>query len=139
MAMDAAKIQAVVDWPLPRSVQTLRGFLGLAGYYHKFIKSHGEIAAPLTSQLKKNGFSWTDQATTSFLHLKKALTTAPVLTLPDFGHDFIIECDASRAGCGVVLHQGRTGCLLQRALAPRHRGLAAYERELIGLVQAVRH
>jgi hypothetical protein len=89
VAMDAAKVQVVVDWPPPRSVLALRGYLGLAGYYRKLIKSYGEIAPPLTALLKKNGFSWTDQATTAFLHLKKALTTALVLTLPDFGQDFI--------------------------------------------------
>jgi hypothetical protein len=140
VAMDVAKVQAVVDWLPPRSVRALREFLGLVGYYRKFIKSYGEIAAPLTALLKKNGFSWTDQTTTTFLHLKKALNTAPVLTLPDLGQDFTIECDASGAGFGVVLHQGAgLVAFFSRALAPRHRDLTAYERELIGLVHAVRH
>lgn len=98
-----------------------------------------ESSAPLTA-LKKNSFTWTDQATEAFQQLKMALTTAPVLTLPDFRQAFTVECDASGAGCGAVLHQGAGPvAYFSRALAPRHRGLAAYERELIGLIQAVRH
>ncbi|WVZ58041.1 hypothetical protein U9M48_008353 [Paspalum notatum var. saurae] len=134
VAMDATKVQAVVDWPTPRSVRALRGFLALAGYYRKFVQGYGEIAGPLNDLLKKNGFSWSIQ------QLKQALTTAPILTLPDFQKPFILECDASGTGCGAVLHQGAGPvAFFSRAFAPRHYGLAAYECELIGLVQAVRH
>jgi hypothetical protein len=84
VAMDNDKVLAVVDWPAPRTVRAVRGFLGLAGYYRKFIKGFGTIAAPLTALLKKDGFLWTDQAATAFEALKVALTTAPVLKLPDF-------------------------------------------------------
>jgi hypothetical protein len=114
--------------------------LGLAGYYRRFIKEFGAIAAPLTSLLKRDAFQWSEVTETAFLALKKALTTAPILALPDFTKTFIVECDASGSGIGAVLHQADGAiAFFSRALPPRHRGLAAYERELIGLSQAVRH
>jgi hypothetical protein len=140
VAMDKSKVQAVHTWPLPRSVKALRGFLGLAGYYRKFIKNFGAIAEPLTRLLKKESLSWTNDSTTAFQALQVALSTAPVLQLPDFRADFIVECDASGTGIGAVLHQGSGPIsFFSRAMAPRHQYLAAYERELMGLVQVVRH
>jgi hypothetical protein len=106
VAMDTGKVQAVLDWPIPRSVRTLRGFLGLAGYYRKFIPNFGSIAAPLT-QLLKEGFSWSPDVKAAFFQFKDALTTALVLQLPDFSKDFVVECDASGSGIGAVLHQGK--------------------------------
>jgi hypothetical protein len=140
VTMDVSKVQAVTEWPRPRSIRALRGFLGLAGYYRRFIKEFGTITAPLTSLLKRDAFQWSEEAETAFLALKKALTTAPILALSDFTKTFIVECDASGSGIGVVLHQADGAiAFFSRALPPRHRGLAAYERELIGLSQAVRH
>jgi hypothetical protein len=139
VAMDPAKVQAVADWPVPRSARVVRGFLGLAGYYRKFVKEFGSVAAPLTALLRKEGFSWSAEAEAAFSALKTAVTTAPVLALPDFGQPFIVECDASTHGFGAVLLQGQHPVSFSRPVAPRHRSLAAYERELIGLVLAVRH
>ena len=140
VAMDPAKVQAVAEWPPPRSVRAVRAFLGLAGYYRKFVQDYGTIAAPLTSLLKKEGFTWTADATAAFTALKTAVTSAPVLALPDFSQAFIVECDASTHGFGAVLLQDKHPiAFFSRPVAPRHRALAAYERELIGLVHAVRH
>jgi hypothetical protein len=94
VAMDVAKVAAVTSWPTPRSARGLRGFLGLAGYYRKFIRDFGLIAAPLTRLLRRDAF----QA------LKRALTTGPVLQMPDFDKDFMVDCDASGVGFGAVLH-----------------------------------
>jgi len=114
--------------------------LGLVGYYRHFIKNFGILAAPLTNLLRKNNFQWSDQATESFVALKSALSSAPVLHLPDFAKLFIVDCDASGTGFGAVLHQGEGPlAFYSKPFAPRHLKLAAYERELIGLVQAVRH
>ncbi|KAK3136157.1 hypothetical protein QOZ80_5BG0428960 [Eleusine coracana subsp. coracana] len=82
----------------------------------------------------------TIEAMAAFDRLKQALTTAPVLCLPNFNMTFTVECDASGSGCEAVLHQGAGPiAFFSRPVAPRHQGLAAYERELIGLVQAIRH
>ena len=114
--------------------------MGLVGYYRHFIKNFGILAAPLTNLLRKNNFQWSDQATKSFVALKSALSSAPVLHLPDFAKLFIVDCDASGTGFGAVLHQGEGPlAFYSKPFAPRHLKLAAYERELIGLVQAVRH
>jgi hypothetical protein len=140
VAMDRHKVQAVLDWPLPKSARAVRGFLGLAGYYRRFIRDFGARAAPLTALLTKEGFKWTDATTTAFRELQRALTTTPVLQLPAFDREFVVECDASGSGFGAVLHQGAgPTAFFSKPIAARHARLAAYERELIGLVQAVRH
>jgi hypothetical protein len=90
--------------------------------------------------LKKEGFSWNADAAAAFQALKAAITSAPVLALPDFQQEFIVECDASTHGFGAVLLQHKHPvAFFSRPVAPRHRALAAYERELIGLVHAIRH
>jgi len=103
VTMDPAKVQAIHDWPIPRSPRAVRGFLGLAAYYRKFVHNYGAIAAPLTALLKKEGFTWNDDATAAFSALKAAVTSAPVLALPDFAKPFVVECDASTHGFGTVL------------------------------------
>ena len=139
VAMDPAKVQAIRDWPTPRSARAVRGFLGLTGYYRKFVHHYGTVAAPLTALLKKDGFSWSAGAAEAFVALKDAVTSAPVLTMPDFSKPFVVECDASSHGFGAVMVQGgHPIAFFSRAVAPRHQALAAYERELIGLVLAVR-
>jgi hypothetical protein len=140
MAMDATKVAAVQSWPQPRSARGLRGFLGLSGYYRHFIKDYGTIAAALTQLLRKEGFRWSEEAGMALSALKAALCSAPVLQLPDFAVTFFVDCDASGFGFGAVLHQdGRPIAFFSRPFAAGHLKTAAYERELIGLVQAVRH
>jgi hypothetical protein len=118
----------------------VRGFLGLAGYYRKFVHNYGTVVAPLTALLKKDGFAWDDGAAAAFADLKAAVTSAPVLAMPDFVKIFIVECDASSHGFyAVLVQEGHPVAFFSRPIAPRHRALVAYERELIGLVQAVRH
>ena len=112
----------------------------MAGYYRRFIQNFGSIAAPLTQLLKRDVFQWSVAAEAAFAALKAALSGAPVLHLPDFSKEFVVDCDASRSGFGVVLHQGAGPlAFFSRPFTARHLKVAAYERELIGLVQAVRH
>jgi len=135
VAMDASKVAAVQSWPQPRSARGLRGFLGLAGYYRRFVKDYGILAAPLTSLLRKEGFSWSDDAEKAFSALKEALSSTPVLHLPDFSSEFTVDCDALGSGFGAVLHQGAGPiAFFSRPFAARHLKVAAYERKLIGLV-----
>jgi hypothetical protein len=104
VAMDSQKVQAVADWARPRTVRALRGFIGLAGYYRRFIQGYGAIAAPLTRLLTKDGFTWGDEAENPFQELKRALSSASVLQLPNFERSFVVECDASGSGMGAMLH-----------------------------------
>jgi hypothetical protein len=139
VAMDADKVVAISTWPTPSSAQGLCGFLGLAGYYRKFIHDIGIIAAPLTCLLRRDAFTWDAKAMTTVQALKNSLTSRPMLKIPDFDKCFIVDCDVSGVGFSAILHQG-TGPLafFSRPFAPRHMKLVAYERELIGLVQVVR-
>lgn len=131
--MDRAKVDVVLAWPQPRSVRAVRGFLGLAGYYRRFIKDYGANAAPLTKLLRKEAFLWTDDAAAAFQALQRTLTAMPVLQLPDFARPFVVECDMSGSGFGAVLHQGAGPiAFFSRQIAPRRAKLTAYERCGIG-------
>jgi hypothetical protein len=103
--VDPKKIEAMQDWPRPKTIKRLHGFLGLTGYYHKFVQNYGNIVVPLTALLKNNSFTWTPAADQAFQALKEAMCTTLVLALPDFTKTFVLECDASRRGIGVVLMQ----------------------------------
>ncbi|WVZ93973.1 hypothetical protein U9M48_039919 [Paspalum notatum var. saurae] len=104
--VDPSKISSVMDWKVPEVVKEVRGFLGLAGYYRRFVESFSRIAKPMTSLLEKGvPFIWTKERQAAFDELKKRLTTAPVLTLPDLTKSFTVHCDASKEGLGCVLMQ----------------------------------
>jgi hypothetical protein len=101
--VDPNKINAMMDWPIPKTLKNLRGFLGLTGYYHKFVWNYGRISTLLMTLTKKDAFSWTPKETKSFEQLKEVMCKAPILTTLYFTKTFIVECDASGNGIGVVL------------------------------------
>jgi len=103
--VDPNKIKAIREWPKPVNISKLRGFLGLTGYYRRFIKNYAHVTAPLTNLLKKNSFQWNDEAEKCFEDLKEVMFNAPVLATPNFSKPFVIECDASSFGIGAVLMQ----------------------------------
>jgi len=139
VVVDPEKIQAISSWPQPTTVKQLKGFLGLAGYYRKFIKDFGTIARP-HADIKKGLFQVDRIGNNSIRATEIVLSTLPVLQLPNFNKPFIVECDASSVGFGAVLHQGAgPTAFFSRMIAPRHAKLVAYERELIGLVTAIKH
>jgi len=138
VATDPSKTQAMQTWPLPTTVTELRGFLGLTGYYRRFVQNYGIIAKPLTQLLRKKQFLWTPEATAAFCALKQAMTQTPVLQLPDFSQPFVVETDACATGIGAVLMQGgRPIAYLSKALGPTHQHLSIYEKEFLALIMAV--
>ncbi|GJT60682.1 ty3-gypsy retrotransposon protein [Tanacetum coccineum] len=136
--MDPKKIDAVKDWPVPTNQRQVRGFLGLAGYYRRFIKDYATVVAPLTSLLQKHGFQWGEMEQKVFDDLKSRMSSAPILGLPNFDEMFVVETDASDVGIGVVLLQnGRPLSYFSRKLGPRMRIAATYQKELFAIVEAV--
>lgn len=127
VAVDQSKIEAIRDWPLPTTIRGLRGFLGITGYYRRFVRQYANIAGPLTDLLRKQAFTWTPASTQAFDHLKHALMHTPVLSLPDFALPFVIHTDASGTGIGVVLsQQGHVVAYFSKQLSPRMRQASAY-------------
>lgn len=102
---EPSKVHAMVKWPSPTSVMELRAFLGLIGFYRKFVKNYASIAIPLTTLLCKDAFEWTVASKAAFDLLKTAMTSALVLALPNFIEPFIVETDMSSNAMGVVLMQ----------------------------------
>jgi hypothetical protein len=138
---DQKNITAVKKWPTPCNLKEVRGFLGLAGYYRKFVKNFGITSRPLTDLLKKNTiFHWTNLENEAFEALKAALISAPVLSLPNFDQTFEIETDASDRGVGAVLLQNKHPlAFLSKALGPRTSMLSTYEKEALAILMAVDH
>ena len=158
---DPEQISAITEWKIPDNDKDLHSFLGLAGYYRKFVKDFAKIAKPLydilnvnrskrrikTTQEDKRAFKdkWTPTCTEAFETLKHKLTSAPVLGFPDFETPFILEVDSSLEGIGAVLSQkqnGRTVVLgyASRSLKPSEKNMKNYSSmrlELLGLKWAV--
>jgi hypothetical protein len=136
---DPAKIEAMTKWPMPKNPKALRGFLGLTGYYRKFVQGCGGIATPLTALLRKDSFGWNERAEEAFQRLKEVMTNPPVLELPNFSKSFIIECDASGEGISAILMQERRPlAYLSQGLKGKSLALSTYEKEIIALMRTVR-
>jgi hypothetical protein len=138
VATDPHKTQAMVDWPIPTNVTELREFLGLTGYYRKFVKHYGALAKPLTKLLQKKQFQWDEEAQKAFDHLKKAMSSTPILALPNFEQQFTVETDASDIGLGAVLMlNDRPIAYLSKPLSAANRFLSIYEKEFLALIMVV--
>jgi hypothetical protein len=140
IAVDPGKVKDVLDLVVPQTVKEVRSFLGLAGYYRRFIENFSKIAKPLTSLLEKGvDFSWTDERQKAFEELKKRLTMAPVLTLPDQSKRFTVYCDASRDGLGCVLMQeGRVIAYASRQLRRHELNYPTHDLELAAVAHALK-
>ena len=104
ISIDPNKVQDVLNWKSPKSVHQIRQFLGLAGYYRRFILDFSKIAQPMTRLLQKEAkFVWSPACEEAFQALKKFLTTSPILAQPDIDRPFDVYCDALKMGLGCVL------------------------------------
>ena len=142
---DPSMIQKIKDFPQPRTIKGLRSFLGLAGYYRKFVKGFSQIAAPLFKLLRNQElFIWTMDQEEAFQQIKQHLTTAPILIYPDFTKKFYLYTDASNSGLGAVLSQkdkdGREQVVAYASvtLKPNEQKYGVTEKEALAVVWAVR-
>nr|XP_027075945.1 uncharacterized protein LOC113699797 [Coffea arabica] len=138
IAVDPAKVEAVMNWKQPETPTEVRSFLGLAGYYRRFIKDLSKIAGPMTELTKKgNRFIWTPKCESSFQELKKRLTSAPVLVLPDGEKGYAVYSDASGEGLGCVLMQnGKVVAYASRRLKPHEQNYPTHDLELAAVIFA---
>jgi hypothetical protein len=140
IAMDLSKVELVTKWEQPVNVTDVRSFLGMAGYYRRFIENFSKIAKPMTELLKnKTKFKWSEACEKSFQELKKRLTTAPVLTLLDIKKDFVVYCDTSKQGLGCILMQeGKVVAYASRKLKKHEENYPTHDLELAAVVHALK-
>ena len=138
--VDPQKIEAIVNWKPPTNVTEIRSFLGLAGYYQKFVEGFSKLAAPLTKLTRKEEkFVWSEACQQSFDELKRKLTSAPVLTLPSGQDGYTVYCDASRQGLGCVLMQHENViAYASRQLKKHEQNYPTHDLELAAVVFALR-
>ncbi|WVZ89884.1 hypothetical protein U9M48_036233 [Paspalum notatum var. saurae] len=137
--VDSSKIAAIQEWPTPTTVTQIRSFLGLAGFYRRFVRDFSSIAAPLHELTKKDvPFAWSDSQEVAFSTLKDKLTHAPLLQLPDFNKVFELECDASGIGLGaVLLQEGKPVAYFSEKLSGASLKYSTYDKELYALVRTL--
>jgi hypothetical protein len=140
IAVNPSKVQSVLDWQAPTNVKEVRGFLGMAGYYQRFIEGFSKIAGPMTKFLRKNTpFEWSEKCEESFQELKKKLTTAPILAVPKTRKDYTVYCDASKNGLGCVLMQDwKVIAYGSRQLKPHEVNYPTHDLELAAVVFALK-
>ncbi len=138
--VNACKVEAILNWKPLRNITEIHSFLGLAGYYRRFMKVFSMLAAPLTKLLQKDvKFQWTDKCQQSFDELKRCLTEAPVLNLPTPGKEYTAYSDASHNGLGYLLMQDQNVITYaSRQLKPHERNYPTHDLELVAIVLALK-
>jgi hypothetical protein len=133
-------VQDVLDWKSPRLVTQIHSFLGLAGYYHRFIPNFSKIAKPMTKLLEKEvKFKWSPQCKEVFLTLKKLLTITPVLAQLDIEKPFHVYCDTSSMGIeGVLMQDGRAIAYASQQLQRHEENYPTHDLELLPVVHALK-
>jgi hypothetical protein len=140
ICVDPSKVSTVVGWERPTTVKEVRSFLGMAGYYRRFVKDFSIIAKPMTMLTHKGvKFQWTEECDRSFCLLKDRLVSAPILALPEFGERFTVYSDASRVGLGCVLMQnGKVISYASRQLRKHEENYPTHDLELAAVVFALK-
>ncbi|GKF86706.1 putative reverse transcriptase domain-containing protein, partial [Tanacetum coccineum] len=130
--VDPAKIESIKDWESPKTPTEIRQFLGLAGYYRRFIEGFSKIAKPMTKLTQKSvKFNWGEKEETVFQTLKEKLCSAPILALPEGSENFMVYCDASHKGLGAVLMQKeKVIAYASRQLKVHEKNYTTYDLEL---------
>ena len=136
MLVDPEKVEAVMSWERPKSVFEIRSFLGLAGYHRRFIEDLSRLEALVTRLTRKEvRFDWDDRCEEAFQELKRRLTTAPILIVPDKGQGYTMYCDASRAGQGCVsMQSGRVMAYGSLQLKNHEQNYPMHDMELVVVV-----
>ena len=138
--MDKNKVKAIVDWLIPSSVHEVRSFHGLATFYRRFISNSNTITALLTDFLMQKSFVWIDEAQESFQPLKRKLTEAPILALPNFDKIFELNCNALGVGIGGVLNQEKQPItFFSEKLNETKLRYSTYDKEFYAIVQAIKY
>lgn len=144
LSVDQSKVSAIKGIRRPNSLRHVRSFLGMTGFYRRFIQNYADIALPLTKLLAhQEEFKWSYEQEIAFENLKKCLASAPILTLPDFSQPFNVTCDASGEAISGVLSQNRPGeasviAFESRKLSPQERNYAVYELEMLAIIHCLK-
>jgi hypothetical protein len=142
--MEPDKVKAIQEWPVPRNVHDIRSFLGLAGYYRKFVRSFSRLSSPLSELLQKDKpFEWSPVQQQAFEHLKQAVASAPVLITPDEKLPYVMTTDASGYAIGATLSQDQGKGLqpiafMSKKMLPAERNYPVHEQEELAIVCALR-
>jgi hypothetical protein len=137
--VDHKKIKSMMDWLIPKTSKNVRGFLGLTGYYCKFIWNYGRIVAPLTTLTKKDAFSWNPKEIQAFEELKEEMCKDPIFPTLYFTKTFIMECDASGNGIGGILMQEERPLAFEiRPIKGKDLHKPIYEKEMMAILHLLK-
>lgn len=140
ITVDPEKIRTIMEWPVPKDVTDIRSFMGLAGYYRRFVEGFSRVEYPITSLQKKGkAFKWTLECQRSFEQLKHLLTTAPILSIADPHKDHVVCTDANKEGVGgVLMQEGKIIAYESRKLKEHEKKYSAYDLELAAVIHALK-
>ena len=140
IVVDREKIKTIMEWPVPKDMVDIRSFMGLDGYYMRFIEGFSRVAYPITSLQKKGKtFKWNMKCHKSFNQLKHLLNTAPILSIADPNKDYVVCTDANKEGVGgVLMQEGRLISYEYRKLKQHEKKYSAYDLELTVVIHALK-